>query len=62
VDGLVQASGVQLEQVGMWFDGVDAARQVEHDPTSAGTPFDGGGGALHAGPQAMADGQAQPVI
>jgi hypothetical protein len=61
-DQLGQASGVQLEHVGMWFDGVEVARQVEHDPTIAGTPFDGGGGALHAGPQAMTDGQTQPVI
>jgi hypothetical protein len=61
-DQFGQASGVQLEHVGMWFDGVDVARQVEHDATIAGTPFDGGGGALHAGPQAMTDGQAQPVI
>jgi hypothetical protein len=57
-----EASGIQLEHVGMWFDGVKAARQVLHNPNIPGTPFDGGGGALHAGPQAMTDGQTQPVI
>ncbi len=56
------ASGIQLEHVGMWFDGVGNARRVLNDPTIAGTPFDGGGGALHAGPQAMTDGQTLPVI
>jgi hypothetical protein len=56
------ASGIQLEHVGMWFDGVTAAREVLHNPGQAGTPFDGGGGALHAGPQAMTDGQTLPVI
>src|SRR5690348_9536886 len=56
------ASGIQLEHVGMWFDGVRAARQVLHNPNIPGTPFDGGAGALHAGPQAMTDGQTQPVI
>jgi hypothetical protein len=56
------ASGIQLEHVGMWFDGIKAARQVLHDPALPGTPFDGGGGALHAGPQAMTDGQTLPVI
>jgi hypothetical protein len=56
------ASGIQLEHVGMWFDGVNSARQVLGDPKIAGTPFDGGHGALHAGPQAMTDGQTLPVI
>jgi hypothetical protein len=56
------ASGIQLEHVGIWFDGVKAARQVLHNPNIPGTPFDGGGGALHAGPQAMTDGQTLPVI
>jgi hypothetical protein len=56
------ASGIQLEHVGMWFDGLSNARKVLNDPTVAGTPFDGGGGALHAGPQAMTDGQTLPVI
>ena len=56
------ASGIQLEHVGMWFDGIINARQVLHNPSQPGTPFDGGGGALHAGPQAMTDGQTLPVI
>ena len=56
------ASGIQMEHVGMWFDGVKAARQVLNNPNIPGTPFDGGGGALHAGPQAMTDGQTLPVI
>jgi hypothetical protein len=56
------ASGIQLEHVGMWFDGVKFARQVLKNPNIAGTPFDGGGGALHAGPQAMTDGQTLAVI
>jgi hypothetical protein len=61
-DQVGQASGVQLEHIGMWFDGVDSARAVEQNPAIAGTPFDGGAGPLHAGPQAMTDGQTQPVI
>ncbi|HLX40175.1 MAG TPA: hypothetical protein VKR42_06560 [Ktedonobacteraceae bacterium] len=56
------ASGVQLEHVGMWFDGVKAARQVLQNSAIPGTPFDGGNPALHAGPQAMTDGQTLPVI
>jgi hypothetical protein len=56
------ASGIQLEHVGMWFDGVTFARQVLKNPNIPGTPFDGGGGVLHAGPQAMTDGQTLPVI
>ncbi|HJT58112.1 MAG TPA: hypothetical protein VJ761_16525 [Ktedonobacteraceae bacterium] len=56
------ASGIQLEHVGMWFDGVKAARQVLNNPNIPGTPFDGGGGVLHAGPQAMTDGQTLAVI
>lgn len=56
------ASGIQLEHVGIWFDGVKSARQVLNDPSIAGTPFDGGNPPLHAGPQAMTDGQTLPVI
>jgi hypothetical protein len=56
------ASGIQLEHLGMWFDGVDNARRVLNDPNIPGTPFDGGGGVNHAGPQAMTDGQTLPVI
>ena len=32
------ASGIQLEHVGIWFDGLAAARAVLHNPTLAGTP------------------------
>ncbi len=56
------ASGVQLEHVGLWFDNLGVARTTLQDPTVAGTPFDGGPPALHAGPQAMTDGQDLPVI
>jgi len=56
------ASGVQLEHLGMWFDGIENAQQVLGDPTLKGTPFDGGRGPLHAGPQAMTDGQDLPVF
>jgi hypothetical protein len=56
------ASGIQLEHVGMWFDGVKSARQVLNNSSLAGTPFDGGNPALHGGPQAMTDGQTAPVI
>ncbi len=57
-----KASGVQLEHVGMWFDGLKAAKQVLRNNNIPGTPFDGGNPALHAGPQAMTDGQTLPVI
>lgn len=57
-----EASGIQLEHLGMWFDGVNSARDVLKDSTIPGTPFDGGHGELHAGPQAMTDGQTLPVI
>src|SRR5579872_5422236 len=56
------ASGTQLEHVGMWFDGLDSAFDVLKNRTLAGTPFDGGFGPLHAGPQAMTDGQTLSVI
>jgi hypothetical protein len=56
------ASGIQLEHLGMWFDGATQARQVLGNPSIAGTPFDGGHDALHGGPQAMTDGQTLPVI
>ncbi len=57
-----EASGIQLEHLGMWFDGANSAREVLNDPNIPGTPFDGGHGELHAGPQAMTDGQTLPVI
>ncbi len=56
------ASGIQLEHVGMWFDNIDNAKAALHNPSLAGTPFDGGRGQLHAGPQALTDGQTLPVI
>jgi hypothetical protein len=56
------ASGIQLEHLGLWFDGVQNARNVLGNQAIAGTPFDGGGGPLHAGPQALTDGQTLPVI
>ena len=56
------ASGIQLEHAGMWFDNLNNARRVLNNPSLAGTPFDGGGGPLHAGPQAMTDGQTLPVF
>jgi hypothetical protein len=49
------ASGVQLEHLGLWFSDLKVAQQALHDPTLKGTPFDGGGPPLHAGPQAMVD-------
>src|SRR6266700_678544 len=56
------ASGIQLEHVGMWFDGIINARQVLHNSTQPGTPLEGGGAQLRAGPQAMTDGHTLPVI
>ncbi|MBE3558639.1 MAG: hypothetical protein IMW89_05355 [Ktedonobacteraceae bacterium] len=56
------ASGIQLEHLGLWFDSLSKARQTLGDPTIQGTPFDGGGGPLHAGPQALTDGQTLAVI
>ncbi len=56
------ASGIQLEHLGLWFDGVQNARDALGNQNIAGTPFDGGGGPLHAGPQALTDGQTLPVI
>lgn len=56
------ASGIQLEHVGMWFDGIGDARRILQNPNTAGTPFDGGPPPLHAGPQALTDGQTLPVI
>ena len=57
-----QASGIQLEHLGLWFDSIDAARTTLQDPKTAPTPFDGGPTPQHAGPQAMTDGQTLPVI
>lgn len=56
------ASGIQLEHMGMWFSSLQDAQRILNDPTLKGTPFDGGNPALHAGPQAMTDGQTTPVF
>src|SRR5690348_9179484 len=57
-----EASGVQLEHLGMWFSSLQDAQTVLKDNTLKGTPFDGGNPPLHAGPQAMTDGQTSPVF
>ena len=57
-----QGPGVQLEHMGMWFGDLKVAQQVLNDDTLKGTIFDGGSPALHAGPQAMTDGQTAPVF
>lgn len=56
------ASGVQLEHLGMWFSSLQDAQKILKDNTLKGTPFDGGNPPLHAGPQAMTDGQTDPVF
>ena len=57
-----QASGVQLEHLGMWFSSLQDAQTVLKNAKLTGTPFDGGNPPLHAGPQAMTDGQTAPVF
>jgi hypothetical protein len=56
------ASGTQLEHLGMWFSSLQDAQKVLNDNTLKGTPFDGGTPPLHAGPQALTDGQTDPVF
>lgn len=56
------ASGIQLEHLGMWFSSLQDAQKALQDSTLKGTPFDGGSPPLHAGPQAMTDGQTTPVF
>ncbi len=56
------ASGTQLEHLGMWFSSLQDAQKILSDNTLKGTPFDGGNPPLHAGPQAMTDGQTDPVF
>ncbi|MDQ2903086.1 MAG: hypothetical protein ABI456_25590 [Ktedonobacteraceae bacterium] len=56
------ASGIQLEHLGMWFASLQDAQKVLNDDTLKGTIFDGGNPPLHAGPQAMTDGQTAPVF
>ncbi len=55
------ASGQQLEHLGMWFSSLQDAQKFIKGAIK-GTPFDGGSPPLHAGPQAMTDGQAAPVF
>lgn len=57
-----QASGIQLEHLGMWFSSLKDAQTVLKNTSLTGTPFDGGNPPLHAGPQAMTDGQNAPVF
>jgi hypothetical protein len=57
-----EASGIQLEHLGMWFASLDDAKKVLNNPSLSGTIFDGGAPPLHAGPQALTDGQTQPVF
>ncbi len=55
-------SGINLEHMGMWFSQLLDAQKVLNDDTIKGTIFDGGNPPLHAGPQALTDGQAAPVF
>lgn len=55
-------SGTNLEHMGMWFSQLQDAQKVLNDDTIKGTIFDGGNPPLHAGPQAMTDGQTAPVF
>jgi hypothetical protein len=55
-------SGINLEHMGMWFSQLQDAQKILNDDTLQGTIFDGGSPPLHAGPQAMTDGQTAPVF
>ena len=55
-------SGTNLEHMGMWFSSLADAQKVLNDGTLQGTIFDGGNPPLHAGPQAMTDGQSALVF
>ncbi|HEY6287290.1 MAG TPA: hypothetical protein VIX20_16610 [Ktedonobacteraceae bacterium] len=55
-------SGINLEHMGMWFSQLLDAQKVLNDDSIKGTIFDGGNPPLHAGPQAMTDGQTAPVF
>jgi hypothetical protein len=55
-------SGINLEHMGMWFSSLQDAQKVLNNDTLTGTIFDGGNPPLHAGPQAMTDGQTAPVF
>ena len=56
------APGIQLEHMGMWFASLQDAQRVLNNTALKGTIFDGGNPPLHAGPQAMTDGQTLPVM
>lgn len=60
IEGL--STGVQLEHMGMWFASLQDAQRVLNNTALQGTIFDGGNPPLHAGPQAMTDGQTLPVM
>ncbi len=62
VDGEGLTSGINLEHLGMWFSSLQDAQKVLNNDTLTGTIFDGGNPPLHAGPQAMTDGQTAPVL
>jgi hypothetical protein len=55
-------SGTNLEHLGMWFASLKDAQKVLNNSALKGTIFDGGNPPLHAGPQAMTDGQSAPVF
>ena len=55
-------SGTNLEHMGMWFSSLQDAQKVLNNTKLTGTIFDGGNPPLHAGPQAMTDGQTAPVF
>lgn len=55
-------SGINLEHLGMWFSSLHDAQTVLKNTSLKGTIFDGGSPPLHAGPQAMTDGQTAPVF
>jgi hypothetical protein len=55
-------SGTNLEHLGMWFASLQDAQKALNNSALKGTIFDGGNPPLHAGPQAMTDGQSAPVF
>src|SRR5260370_8507822 len=55
-------SGINLEHIRLGFSSLQDAQKLLHDVTLKGTIFDGGNPPLHAGPQAMTDGQTAPVF
>jgi hypothetical protein len=57
-----ETTGVNLGHLGLWFSSLDDAKSVLKDDTVQGTIFDGGNPPNHAGPQAMTDGQQEPVL